>query len=734
MAHASILDLWNAGTRLVTQGLDILSKEKRYELDQIAYSAGLRLDTEMYKILQDTQNSNNPEAMQAVFQNRIQEWKNTVAYPGGNNSKYYLDKIENIAAQAGATFEKKHYEQQLFRDNQRLNALLAANLDNTYAAEDDPDNPNTKLFRGFELINNAFSQGFINPIEKRKEELTWANRILSNKLQTISDVAKTPEDLRAALDAVSPEPYDGFIAGQDIARARESAYKQGLNRIQGENQTIIQNKQAVFREKHDELISREKAAYDNMSYELIKQLNAGDISPEEYYKSLEQIQQTRSNGGFRDAALLREVTALANDGKAFRESTGPGGLQNALVAATYFQITEPDMLLRPNRSGGSDSSGGDSDDSIFDNLAQGVYAQSVQRPGESMGWPFNAAVENYMSIQEAKGAFKDDDEKVEAAMSKAEAEGAFKDDDEAGTQRQAFRDKIRFELGTQRQLARSKAVYEIGKKLTQYATSNNLAGEGNFFARMLNETKSFMDKTRAAAMLGKSARNVTNLELERLQEDLWNQVMNVMAEVGTEPESRDALKARIGTIYTTYTDRKLRILRDNAQSESTALSDPNKVAEAMRLITEYPELYNEGYFGDDYFGENIDDTARAYMNTAANLLVNALGWPNDGNALVDIGGNQVIAARGGEKYRVVGEKRNGRETLVVQKEETVNGKKEWQEDPAVRIDARTRPAKIFDFLTQYSLGKTGLPNAGPQALPRTPRNRFGWKGVQGVRY
>jgi hypothetical protein len=352
-----------------------------------------------------------------------------------------------------------------------------------------------------------------------------------------------------------------------------------------------------------------------------------------------------------------------------------------------------------------------------------------------MGWSFNAAVEAYMSIQEAKGAFKDDDVAVEAAVSKAEAEGKFKDDDEAGTQRQLFRDRMRFELGTQRQLDRSKAVYKIGEKLTQYAASNNLAGEGNYFARMLNETKIFMDKKRAAAMLGKSEKNVTNLELKGLQEDLWNSVMNVVTEAGTEPESRNMLEARIGTIYQTYTDNKFKILRDNARSESTALSDSNKVAEALRLITENPELYNEGYFGDDYFGENIDDTVRDYMNTAANLLVNSLDWPNDGNTFVDVAGNQVIAARGGEKYRVIGEKQNGRETLVVEKEETVNGEKKWTPKPEIRIDSRSLGNRFVDFLQYINRG-----GANPQtrqtpwnAMPNTPGNRFNWRGVQGVR-
>jgi hypothetical protein len=696
MAHASLLDVLNAGSRAVAQGLGLLSKEKQYELDQIAYGAGLRLDTEMYKILQDTQNSNNPEEMQAVFQNRIQEWKNTVAYPSGNNSKYYLDKIENIAAQAGATFEKKRYEQALLSGNQRAYALLAANLDNTYAAEDNPDNPNEKLFRGFALVKDAYDHDIINDIEKRKEELTWANRILSNTLQTISDAAQKPEDLRAALDAVSADAYAGYIAGQDIDRAREGAYKQGLNRIKGQNQQTARDMQAAFLSKNEALQRGETAAYTNRLNDLTRQVNAGAIAEEQYRSDLEQLQQTYIDGGFRDTALLRETTALAEAGKAFRDSVGPDGLQDALATASYFDMEDRNMLLQRNRTG----SAGSESDFNFEDLAWGVYAQSTQRPGESMGWPFNAAVEAYMSMQEAEGAFKNDDE-----------------------------------AGTQRQLDRSRAVYEIGKKLTQYATSDNLAGEGNFFARMLNETKIFMDKKRAAAMLKKSASDVSSLEIQVLQEDLWNQVMNVITEVGTEPERKDALEARIGTIYQTYTDKKFAILRDNAQSESTALSDPNKVAEAMRLITEYPELYNEGNFSKDGYGANINDTARAYMNTAANLLVNALEWPNDGNTFVDVAGNQVIAARDGEKYRVVGEKRNGRETLVVQKETVVDGEKTWQEESEIHIDSRSIGNRAVDFMQYINRGGANPQARQPSwnAMPNTPGNRFGWQGVQGVR-
>ncbi|MDR2784573.1 MAG: hypothetical protein LBB83_01530 [Treponema sp.] len=662
MAHASLLDVWNAGARLGSQALDTLSKEKEYELDAAAYGAGLKLDTEMYKILRDTQHSNNPEELRKTFQNKIQEWKNTVAYPGGNNSQYYLDKITTMSNQAGETFEKKLYDQTLLNGNQRAFTLLATNLDNTYAAEDDPENPDGKLFRGLALIQDAFDHDIINPIEKRKEELTWANRIISNKLQTISDAAENPAELRTALDAVSAGAYAGYIAGQDIDRAREDAYRQGLNRIQAYNQQTLRDMEAGFQEKYKALQSGETAAYTNALNGLTRQINSGAITEGQYRSGLERLQQQYMAGGFQDTALLRETTALADAGKAFRTAAGNDGLRDALATAGYFEMEDRNTLLERTRTGAAGGAAGSGGAFNFDDLAFGVYAQSTQRPGESEGWTFNGA--------------------VEGAVSMAEARGFFENDDDAGTERQLFR---------------ARAVYEIGTKLARYADSNNLAGENNYFAKIQNETKLFLDTRKAAAILGKTEKNVTGAELQKLQGDLWNSVMNMVAEVGTAPENRAILEARIGALYETYTHDKYKILRDNAQSGSSALNDATKTAEALRLIHENPAIYAEGHAGDDGFGENIDDTARAYMNTGLNLLVNALGWPNDGRTYTDVTGRAVIAARGNEKYRIIGEKRNNRETLVVQKQITADGAKKWEDAEDIHIDSRNWRNRFEDL-------------------------------------
>jgi hypothetical protein len=698
MAHASLLDVWNAGARTVGQGLEFLSKEKEYELNATAYNAGLKLETDLYKTLEDAQNSNNPEEIQQQFIDRIQNWKDAVAYPAGHNSRYYRDKIENIAAQAGAAFEKKLYEQTLFRGNQRAHVLLAANLDETFAAQDDPHNPSAKLFRGLGLIEDAHKHNIIDDIERRKEEVNWADRILSYRLQTISDAAQNPRELREALDAVSAGDYAGYIPGQTVDQKREAAYRQGLSRIQGQNQKLIRDMQGEFNEKNDALNFEEETAFYAVLNNLTKQANSGAISEEEYRSREQQLWQKYIDGGFQNPTLLRETTALAEKGKAFRNSVGSEGFQDFLMVADFFKMKDHNIFLERVRSGsGSGSGDGDGDDFGYKSLAFGVYAQSMQRPGESAGWSFNEA--------------------VESAVSMAEAAGLFRNDDEAGTNRQLFR----FD-----------AKIKIAQELMKLVNSN--AEAGNYFAKLKNEAKIFMDKRKASAVLGKSAANVVDAELEILQGDLWNNIMNVIAETGTAPETRKLLEGRIEKIYATYTDNKFKILRDNAQSESSAVMDANKTAQALRLIYENPELYNYGYFGDDSYGENIDDTIRAYMNIGANLLTNALGWADDGKTFVDLSGNQVIAARGGEKYRIFAEKRNNRETFVVQKEITAGGEKKWEEQPAIKIDSRNFGDKFIDFLKYLNQG-----GANPQTRPipwwelkKTPGSQFGWPGAQGV--
>jgi hypothetical protein len=768
MAHASLLDVWNAGTRTLGQGLEYLTKEKQYELNTIAYNAGLRLETEMHKLLLDTQNSNNPEEIQLAFKNKIQEWKDTVAYPGGNNSKYYREKIDKISAEADANFEKKLYEQSLFRDNQRAYALLTTSLDNTFAAEDDSDNPNMKLERGLWLIQDSYDHNIINPVDKRKEEINWAGRVLSDKLQRISDAAKTPEDLRAAIDTVSAGAYAGYIAEQDVGRAREKAYQQGLNRIQTENQTVIRNMEAEFLEKKKALTRGETEAYMRVLDDLEKQRKSGAISGDEYNSGRARLRQKNRERGFQDSALLRETTELANAGRAFRDSAGPDGFQDVLATSGYFEMGDRNGQTGSGSSGSAENF---KSEEINKSLAFGVFAQSMRRPGETMGWAFNAAIDGSVEI--------------------ADANGLFDNDDEAGTLRQEY-------------VARS--IVEIGEELTRLASEHNLATKGNYFAKIYNESKSFMDKKRAAALLGKPENRVTDAELLRLQGNLWDQLMNAAAEIGTAPENRAVLEERIEEIYRVYVDNRFKILYDNAQSKSAAVNDPNKTAQALRTIRENAGVFSKGYFNRGYGPEVIDDTSEAYMNTAANLLANALEWPNDEKTFVylaqgyvtlarggdqyritgeqqdgretfvverletkemeadnassaakllaeelgwpddeethvDVSGGQAVVERNGEKYRIVGKKQDGQEIFVVEQEVTEDDKKQWrivkqwEKQPAIKIDSRSFGNKFVDFLKYLNQG-----GANPQTrqtplqeLQNTPGRRFGWQGVQGVR-
>jgi hypothetical protein len=133
--HASLLDVWNAGTRLASQGLDMFTKEKQYELDTQAFKEAVGDPDNGIEGLASLQNTlalkymdpaagaefrENPQLYRNYVTTELEKWKKG-AMGRGNKSRYYNDKINQMYGKAyQGTLEKAEQAEIQTRD-QRVN-------------------------------------------------------------------------------------------------------------------------------------------------------------------------------------------------------------------------------------------------------------------------------------------------------------------------------------------------------------------------------------------------------------------------------------------------------------------------------------------------------------------------------------------------------------------------------------------------------------------------------------
>jgi hypothetical protein len=146
MAHASLLDVWNAGARLGSQALDTLSKEKEYELDTQAFQESVELNKLQNKLVLEYTNTgaahpyrSEPDKYTAYVTNELARWKDQ-AMRRGNNSRYYNDSIDRLYRKAAGGMGEKVLAAEIATENQRADnnyAQTLATIRNTAATADE---------------------------------------------------------------------------------------------------------------------------------------------------------------------------------------------------------------------------------------------------------------------------------------------------------------------------------------------------------------------------------------------------------------------------------------------------------------------------------------------------------------------------------------------------------------------------------------------------------------------
>jgi hypothetical protein len=673
MGHATLLDVFNQGARFVSNIADTYSREKKFLADMEGENQWNILQKDIETGLLEYANSNtesgdDPVDLEGKFSDyvnkRLQSWEDQAFTRG--NSRYYTNMINSLKAQGEVRLRSGLLRERWVKEKKRGIDLLDKNLESRLGSG---DGTITKLESGLKDIDAAYNSNAIDEQTRYRYRNNYIHQTAQRTFQNIADAAGNVDGLAAALDEEAAiEDYKKYDPDIDIKAYRDQAYKEGERRIQQAVQTNLQNMQHDFLAAENAMRREETKTFAGGLRDI---WNSG-LTPERKNAAQRELNNKYRNGELEDPALDAAMREKQKTGLDYKAGLNDNDYGNKLATTNYFMEDLKTPQTLPDGSEG----GGDGFKIDSDGLAGLVYIQSQdsgKENGANAGLTYNQA--------------------VDVAVEQTRAVGLFENDDS----------------GIRENQVRTTAAFEIGEALVRNYINNSNLSEMSIFKTLSQDSKTFMDKQRTAALYRlKDKDDVPDTLIARARGELWNSIMDILGETGTAQANREALNTRIAELYKTYTDDKYRILRDNALSESTWLSkEPAKLVRALRLLGE-EDIYNPGYHqaggtgkGHLNFPENINDTARAVLEESAGALALSLGWENDGNTVADISGRYPVLSRGEETYRIIGRiDENGREALVIQEKITEDGKSKWEDAKGkkVNLDTRKWGDKVYDYV------------------------------------
>jgi hypothetical protein len=260
---ASILDVFNASARLVSQGSDIYSREKKYHLDTELYRQAQDLELLQNRLAEDLTRPDetgqyqfllNPDKYRQYVEKSLAEWtKNAVR--AGNGSRYYNDSLNRIALQGQTVMGKKIYaaeatalKKQLFADYQ----TRMTETDNNGKSPEENFSPKMLLTIDYarknglddtefkRLVDNVYTQTFTKMLS--------SDMMQASKADDGDYLVYRPEELNTQIDKIVSgfpgEEADRHIAG--MQGAIDGARKEWLAAAQKKNYENFRLEQDAF--------------------------------------------------------------------------------------------------------------------------------------------------------------------------------------------------------------------------------------------------------------------------------------------------------------------------------------------------------------------------------------------------------------------------------------------------------------------------------------------------------
>jgi hypothetical protein len=260
---ASLLDVFNASTRLASQGLDMYSREQKYHLDTELYKQAQELDRLQNQLAEDLAKPDetgqyqfllNPDDYRKYVEKSLAEWKQN-AVRAGNGSRYYNDNLNQIALQGQTAMGKKVYaaeaiaaKNQLFADYQtritevdnngeppedNFSKKMALTID--YARKNGLDDIKFK-----NLVDGVYTQTFTSMLSP--------DRMQASKADNGDYLVYKPEELDDQINKIV-SVFPGAEADRHIAGMRgaiDGARKEWLAAAQKKNYDNFRLEQDAF--------------------------------------------------------------------------------------------------------------------------------------------------------------------------------------------------------------------------------------------------------------------------------------------------------------------------------------------------------------------------------------------------------------------------------------------------------------------------------------------------------
>jgi hypothetical protein len=175
---ASLLDVWNAGTGVTSQALEMFTREKKYELDTKIFEMANDYSQLQDKLIADytrpDENGNNdfqnePEKYRDYVTKALSQW-NEKALQFGNNSKYYNDRIRELELKGQEVLNRKYVEANLLTAKQNYLKSFAKRMELIDNDNVNYPTPESKFEARKRQIEIAANDNFFDPMERHNQE------------------------------------------------------------------------------------------------------------------------------------------------------------------------------------------------------------------------------------------------------------------------------------------------------------------------------------------------------------------------------------------------------------------------------------------------------------------------------------------------------------------------------------------------------------------------------------
>ncbi|MDR0601716.1 MAG: hypothetical protein LBG42_04980 [Treponema sp.] len=223
MNHATLLDALQGVWGLTSQGLEIWSKERKYELDSLLFLDNEDMGAVQSKILSQLEKyRNDPDGYKNYALNEINQWEQR-SLAAGNGSRYYREQVARMKAGGMAHLEAQTFKARVQHEQDRNRAdynLIMSTIINY-------DDPERIKKEGLPQVTRAAQAGIINETGMADGYKLVMTAALQKEAAVPEIITEPPGVFNAKIDQLKNNPDYAIVDNRDeyIDTAKKSYLK-----------------------------------------------------------------------------------------------------------------------------------------------------------------------------------------------------------------------------------------------------------------------------------------------------------------------------------------------------------------------------------------------------------------------------------------------------------------------------------------------------------------------------